>query len=204
MNYALTRYLFRPLSGPIGRVLARTSVTPLQVTLVAAFLTFLAAFGFAIEAYLAAGVVTFVAEVFDCVDGDLARLTSRSSKAGAFLDSVLDRWTDAALIIGITVSDPETLWGAGVAALTGSLLASYTRARAQGVGTDCPEGIGGRDTRTVLIVLGGVTGQVGWALVAVAVVGFATALQRFVVTIRRLRGTEELEPAPVQDAVELG
>src|SRR5688500_11015333 len=106
MTYALTRFLFRPLSGPIGKVLARTSVTPLQVTLVAAFLTFLAAFGFAIEAYLAAGVVTFVAEVFDCVDGDLARLTSRSSKAGAFLDSVLDRWTDAALIIGITVSNP--------------------------------------------------------------------------------------------------
>lgn len=205
MTYAFTRFLFRPLSRPIGRLLARTDVTPLQVTLVAAFLTFLAAVGFALEAYLAAAVVTFVAEVFDCVDGDLARLTSRSSKAGAFLDSVLDRWTDAALIIGITVSNPKGLWGLGVAALTGSFLTSYTRARAQGLGTDCPEGIGGRDTRTVLIVLGGITGQVGWALLAVTVVGFATALQRFVLTLRRLRGKEELGTAgAVKDAVEAG
>jgi phosphatidylglycerophosphate synthase len=199
MNYAVTRWIFRPLSRPIGRALARTSVTPLQITLVAGVLTVVASIGFALEAYLAAALVTFAAEVMDCVDGDLARLTHRSSKAGAFLDSVLDRWADAALILGIAYSNPEAYTGVAAAALVGSFLVSYTRARAQGLGTDTPEGLGGRDTRVLLIVIGGLTGQLYWALVFVAAVSFATAVQRLVIAFRYLRKLERAPKVPLAE-----
>ena len=195
MNYAVTRYIYRPLSLPIAKVLARTSVTPLQVTFASALLALVAAGLFATDAYFAAAIVVFAAEVTDCVDGDLARFTASSSNIGAFVDSVLDRWMDAAVLVGIAYSAPGRLWAPVLFALVGSFLVSYTRARAQGLGTDCPEGIGGRDTRALLVVIGGLTGQIAIALIAIGVVSFITAVQRFILSVRSLQAAERRAPS---------
>lgn len=112
----------------------------------------------------AAGVFGGVSQILDGVDGQFARLTGRQSAAGAFLDSVLDRYTDGALVIGLTVfvlrSGEPAFWGAsilGTLALIGSGLISYSTARGETLGLD----LGGptlasKGTRTTVTVVSGI------------------------------------------------
>lgn len=186
IRYPITRYLYRPLSTRIAGVLARTRMTPVQVTWLSAIIALAGAICFAFGAYVAGAILTFIGSVTDCVDGDLARLTSRTSRSGAFLDSVLDRWTDAALILGLTFSDLDRLAPVGAFALVASLLTSYTRARAQSLGTDCPEGVGGRDARILVLVLAALTGFVREGLLVVVVLGVVTSVHRMVAATRSL------------------
>ena len=182
----MTQFLYRPISTRIANVLARTGVSPVTVTWVGGAVALAGAVLLAGGYYVAGGAVTLAAVIIDCVDGDLARATDRSSTVGAFLDSVLDRWMDAALILGLTYSDVDSLAAVGGLALTASLITSYTRARAQSLGVDCPEGIGGRDSRILLLVVAAVVGLVWWGLLLVAVTGFVTSIQRAVIGARRL------------------
>ena len=189
IQYQVTRLLYRPLSTRLAGLLSSTSVSPTTVTWISAAAALAGALLLAGGYYVAGALVTFAAVIADCADGDLARATGRSSKVGAFLDSVLDRWTDAALVIGLMYSDLEAFGGVGVLALTASLLTSYTRARAQSLGVDCPEGIGGRDSRILILVIGALVGAVWWALALVAVTGFLTAVQRAYLAAKRLDET---------------
>ncbi len=168
-------------------MLARTRVSPVTVTWVGAAVALAGSVLLAAGYYVAGAAVTLAAVIVDCVDGDLARATDRSSTVGAFLDSVLDRWMDAALILGLAYSDVDALAGGGGLALTASLVTSYTRARAQSLGVDCPEGIGGRDSRILILVVSALAGVVWWGLLFVAITGFATSIQRAVIGARRLR-----------------
>ena len=186
IQYQVTRLLYRPLSTRLAGLLSSTSVSPTTVTWISAAAALAGAGLFAAGYYVVGAIVTFVAMIADCADGDLARATGRSSTVGAFLDSVLDRWTDAALIIGLMYSDLEAFGGVGVLALTASLLTSYTRARAQSLGVDCPEGIGGRDSRILILVIGALVGAVWWALALVAITGFLTSVQRGYLAAKRL------------------
>jgi archaetidylinositol phosphate synthase len=128
-----------------------------------------------------------IGQIADCADGDMARLTRNTSRAGAFLDSVLDRWTDAALILGLGFSDLERYGAAAALALSGSFLVSYARARALSLGVDCPDGIATRDTRMLIIMLAAVFNWVLAGLITVAVLGLATSITRSVWTMRALR-----------------
>jgi CDP-diacylglycerol--glycerol-3-phosphate 3-phosphatidyltransferase len=182
----VTQFLYRPLSTRLASVLARTGVSPTTVSWVGAAIALGGAALLAAGYYVAGAVVTLASVIVDCVDGDLARATGRSSPVGAFLDSVLDRWMDAALILGLTYSNLDDYAVVGGLALTASFVTSYTRARAQSLGVDCPEGIGGRDSRILILVLAALTGLIWWGLVLVAVTGFATSVQRLVIGARRL------------------
>jgi phosphatidylglycerophosphate synthase len=189
VSYPVTRYLYRPVSTRAAKALASTPITPGHVTLVSALLSTGGAVAFGYRSYWLGAALCLLGIITDCIDGDLSRLTGRSSTAGAFLDSVLDRWTDAAMILGLAYANPR-YWTVGAAALTASLLTSYTRARAQSLGVDCPDGIGGRDMRVLLLVVAAPTGLVGLGLWAVAVTGALTAIHRMVVATRRLRALE--------------
>ncbi len=191
VSYPVTRYLYRPVSTRAARALENTPVTPGHVTLVSALLSTGGAVAFGYRSYWLGAALCLLGIITDCIDGDLSRLTGRSSTAGAFLDSVLDRWTDAAMIVGLAYANPR-YWTVAAAALTASLLTSYTRARAQSLGVDCPDGIGGRDTRVLLLVVAAPAGLIGPGLWAVAVTGALTTVHRMMVATRRLR---ELEPA---------
>ncbi len=182
----MTQFLYRPISTRVASVLARTRVSPLTVTWVGAAVALGGAALLAGGYYVAGAVVTLAAVIVDCVDGDLARATDRSSTVGAFLDSVLDRWMDAALILGLAYSDLDGLAVVAGLALTASLLTSYTRARAQSLGVDCPEGIGGRDSRILILVISAVAGLVWWGLLLVAATGFVTSVQRAAIGAKRL------------------
>lgn len=197
VSYPVTRYLYRPVSTRAARALQGTPVTPGHVTLVSAILSFSGAIAFGYQRYWLGAVLSLLGIITDCVDGDLSRLTGRSSTVGAFLDSVMDRWTDAAMIVGLAYANPEHWTLAGVA-LTASLLTSYTRARAQSLGVDCPDGIGGRDTRVLLLVIAAPAGLIELGLWAVAVTGVVTAVHRMLVGAQRLRALEAAR-APAAD-----
>lgn len=186
LRYPLTRYVYRPVSTPIASRLAPTSVTPTQVTLVSAAFAGAGAVAMGTGRYLLGVVLTLVGAITDCVDGDLARISNRTSRAGAYLDSVLDRWTDAALIVGLGYSDYESYGFAAALALVGSLLVSYTRARAQGLGVDPQSGIAGRDARMLVLMLSALFGAVLLGLWLVAALSLVTAVHRTVWSMRAL------------------
>ena len=192
LRYPVTRYVYRPVSVPIATVVAKTRITPVQVTWVSALLALAGAAAFAVDAYVAGAFLTLAGVITDCVDGDLARITGRSSTFGAFLDSVLDRATDGAMILGLAISNPDHYGVVAGFALLGSVLTSYVRARAQSLGADCPEGIGGRDVRILILVVAAFTGYIYGGLLAVAIAGGITSLHRAINAGRHLRAQERI------------
>ena len=185
-GYPLTRFVYRRLSGRVAARLVPTRLTPTHVTYFSAALSFGGGLAFAFGAFYLGAALTLLGSLTDCVDGDLARLSNTQSKAGAYLDHVFDRWTAAALVLGLTFSALESLAPVGIAALVGSFMTSYTRTKAQAVGTDCEVGLGGRDARMLGLVVAGVAGQPAIGLGVVAAAGLFTAVQRMVWTIRHL------------------
>lgn len=171
----------------ISRVLRGLPITPNEVTVAGMGLTFVAAFLAGFGHLLAAGLVLAFAGTFDILDGALARSSHRSYPYGAFLDSTTDRYSEGAIYIGLAAyflsaggSLQRWLVLATLAALAGSFLVSYVRARAQSLGFTCESGIFARPERVVATVIGLVLG--GWVLYAVvfglAVLTNLTALQR--------------------------
>jgi CDP-diacylglycerol--glycerol-3-phosphate 3-phosphatidyltransferase len=171
------------LMSAIGRV----PITPNQVTVVGFALTLVAATLVAFAQLRWAGVVLIFAGTCDILDGALARSTKASYPYGAFLDSTLDRYSEGAIYIGlaayfVSAGGPLERWLVlgTLAALAGSFLVSYVRARAQSLGFHCETGLFARPERVVVTVVGLIFG--GVVLYAVifllAVLTNLTALQR--------------------------
>jgi phosphatidylglycerophosphate synthase len=171
----------------VMKALGRTPLTPNMVTVVGLALTFLAAALVAIGELRWAGLVLIVAGTCDILDGALARSTNAAYPYGAFLDSTLDRYSEGAVYLGlaayfVVVGGPLQEWLvlATLAALAGSFLVSYVRARAQSLGFACKTGLFQRPERVVATVIGLLLG--GWWLYGIvfllAIVTNITALQR--------------------------
>lgn len=169
------------------KAIGRVPVTPNQVTVIGLGLTFVAGGLVAFGHLRWAGVVLIVAGSFDILDGALARSTHASYPYGAFLDSTLDRYSEGAIYAGLAayfvgMGGPLQRWLvlATLAALAGSFLVSYVRARAQSLGFTCETGVFARPERVVVTVVGLILG--GVVLYAVvfllAILTNITALQR--------------------------
>jgi phosphoglycolate phosphatase-like HAD superfamily hydrolase len=207
----------KPLDGAIAARLNRTlsqrvvtpallalftRITPNQVTLIAFAVAVAAAAGFAVGAPIAAALLVALASVLDGSDGEVARLTYRSSPYGAFLDAVLDRAADGILFTGAAIylaTDThlgDLLGGAQVplalsvsgAALVGHLLVSYTTAKAaidlghRYRGTLLGGGRG-RDLRLLLVTLGALAAAVEPVALLVALAAVAL-LSAWIVVVR--------------------
>lgn len=168
-------------------VIGRIPITPNQITVIGVALTFVAAVLVALGYLRWAGVVLIVAGTFDILDGALARSSGRSYPYGAFLDSTLDRYSEGAIYIGLAAYFASTpgplqrwLLLATVAALAGSFLVSYVRARAQSLGFTCESGVFARPERVVVTVVGLIFGGVvlSGVVFLLAVLTNLTALQR--------------------------
>jgi CDP-diacylglycerol--glycerol-3-phosphate 3-phosphatidyltransferase len=177
----------REQAEALMKAIGRVPVTPNQVTVVGLTLTFVAAGLVAFGHLRWAGLALIVAGSFDILDGALARSTQASYPYGAFLDSTLDRYSEGAIYLGlaayfVTIGGPLQKWLvlATLAALAGSFLVSYVRARAQSLGFTCETGLFARPERVVVTVIGLIFG--GYVLYTVvfllAVVTNFTALQR--------------------------
>jgi CDP-diacylglycerol---glycerol-3-phosphate 3-phosphatidyltransferase len=180
---------------PASKFLARTPLTPNMVTWMGFAVTLAATALIVTEHLLAAGIVVIVASLFDMLDGALARLTGKVTRFGGILDSTLDRLSEAALLIGLLSvfarngQSAESIL-AGVT-LTGSLVVSYIRARAEGAGIECKEGIFTRPERVVVLALGLMLSQFDHILViALGIITFFsyfTVIERLVYSWRKTR-----------------
>jgi archaetidylinositol phosphate synthase len=179
---------------PIARIFSR--INPNTVTILALVFCIAAGLYFAAGDLVIAGLMLLLGGFFDVLDGAVARENGRVTKFGGLLDSVLDRYADAAVFLGImwgghAAFPPyiENDWFLGGLALTGSLLVSYTRARAEAGGTGVLNiGVAERAERMILIILGAFTGLLHWAVLVVAVISHLTVLQRMIAARRILKG----------------
>jgi CDP-diacylglycerol--glycerol-3-phosphate 3-phosphatidyltransferase len=153
----------RILNG-IVRQLARLNPNPNMLSVIGLGINIFAALLYGYGWFFYAGLVMIFANIFDMLDGRVARLTGRVTKFGAFLDSSLDRLSDMIVFLGIIIfysRDTEyhsTLYAALTgAALIGSVMVSYTSARAESLIPKCDVGFLRRPERVVLLILGSLT-----------------------------------------------
>lgn len=182
------------LIDPVVNALAKLGVTPNGLTVFGALLNVVAGALIALGQPFWGGVMmTVIAMPADALDGSLARATGRQTKFGGFLDSVLDRVAEGAILLGMAWwflqrGDATSTW-ACFFALLGSIMVSYTRARAEGLGLECKVGLFSRFGRFVLMALGLLAYPLFpqslvvmvWAL---AVLSTFTAIQRIVYVYR--------------------
>ncbi|MDJ0947321.1 MAG: CDP-alcohol phosphatidyltransferase family protein [Alphaproteobacteria bacterium] len=148
--------------APLTRALSRTGLAPNQVTIAGAVTSVFAAALIVIDQFVAAGVVWLLAGLLDLLDGAMARHQGRAGGFGAFIDSTLDRVSEGAIFAAIAYH--FAVHGAPVAAaltlcaLTGAILVSYTRARAEALGAHCKVGIATRPERILILTFGLWTG----------------------------------------------
>jgi len=152
------RTLGNNLTRLIVKLLAKTSITPDAISWFGVLLTLVAAALIITGNLFAGGIMVLVAGFFDMLDGALARSTQRVTKFGAILDSTLDRFSEAALLLSLLAvyaarQNMLGIWAVGLA-LLGSYLVSYIRARAEGMGIDCEVGFFARPERVVVLALG--------------------------------------------------
>lgn len=174
---------------PVGQALARTGISPNVLTTVGCLLNFGVAAVIAIGYLNLGGFLILFAGAFDMLDGALARAAKRATTFGAFLDSTLDRYSEAAIFLGVFIeaalrSDLQVQLLAYAAAI-GSLMVSYARARAEGLGLRSSVGLFQRPERVILLGVGLIFGLEVYALWVLAVLTNVTALHR-ILHVRRL------------------
>lgn len=174
-----------------GRALARLGLSPGAVTVLGVVVTAAGAYAIFRGAFWQAGLVLVLGGVTDFLDGAVARATGRSSVAGAFLDSVCDRLSDAfvySAIVWVYLSGgDEVTAGVALVAFVGAQLTSYVRAKAESLGFECKVGFMERAERVVLIIIGLVFGILTSVLWVLAIGSVATVGQRFVHVWRQAR-----------------
>jgi len=167
---------------PLARVLARLGVQPNLLSLIGFFAA--SAAGAVVAAgYISQGGLLFLLSgPFDALDGSLARTAGLESRFGAFLDSFIDRYSEAAVLFGIlcwsTFHDRHILVLVTFLTMIGSLMVSYARARAEGLKISCKVGLFTRLERFIVLTLTLITQQLLVGLTILAFLTNFTALQR--------------------------
>jgi CDP-diacylglycerol--glycerol-3-phosphate 3-phosphatidyltransferase len=176
--------------APVAGGLLRLNVTPNQVSVTGVLLNIVTAALIAADYLALAGLVYLAAGTLDLLDGVLARLAKTTSSFGAFLDSTLDRISEGVVFAAIAYRFALEGYAVDaslvVVALLGSLLVSYTRARAEGLGAQCKVGLVTRAERVVLVALGLLSGLLPHAIYLIIVLTALTVSQRIVHTFRQL------------------
>lgn len=171
MNYRdWLQQLIYKIINPVVQGMIKVGITPNIITTTGLVLNVLAAVMFVYAAVndrnmamayagWAGGLVLF-AGLFDMLDGRVARMGNMASTFGALYDSVLDRYSELATLFGILyfLLFQDYLWGSVITglAIVGSLMVSYVRARAEGLGLECKVGLMQRPERVVLTALGAI------------------------------------------------
>src|SRR5690349_9775974 len=186
--------------------LALSRIHPNVLTFLGLVINTWAAFLFAAGNFRAAGLVVIGAGLFDMVDGRVARETNRVTRFGGFFDSVVDRYSDLSLFMGLLVYYASiNRFGYIVLTaivMTGSVMVSYTRARAECTIPKCKVGFLERPERVVLIILGALFDRMAPVLWVIAVLSNITVIARMVHTYQEARRLEDAQlravrPSPI-------
>ena len=176
------RYLTGGLTSRVGHALYRLGVHPDLITFVGLVIVAGAGYVAAQGEFFWAAVVILLGAPLDAVDGAVARAMQRKDNFGALFDSTLDRYADAFIFMGIgyhySTEGEHTLLLLSMAALVGSVLVSYVRARAEGLRLDCKVGLFTRMERMVVILVMLLTGYVPLGLWVLAIGTHFTVIQR--------------------------
>jgi CDP-diacylglycerol--glycerol-3-phosphate 3-phosphatidyltransferase len=179
------------VAEPVARALLRARIRPNQLTILGLSVSALSALAFGSDYQRWGGVLLALAGACDILDGALARASGQVSPFGAFLDSVLDRYSDLLVLAGLIVLFGRLGRGADVvvtlAALIGTVMVSYTRARAESIGVECKVGLMERGERLLVLIAGALAGLMVPAIWIVAVGANATAVHRIFHTWRATR-----------------
>jgi phosphatidylglycerophosphate synthase len=177
------------VADPVSRLLLRAHVRPNQLTLLGLGVSVAAAHAFFQGRLRLAASLLVVAGLFDFFDGSLARLAGVESAFGAFLDSVVDRYSDLLVLLGIVLHYQRVDDAAGMfftlITMVGTIMVSYTKARAQSIAVACDIGLMERPERMIVLIGGALFNLLTPALVALAVLTNVTAVQR-ILHVRRI------------------
>ena len=181
----------------IVRWLALSRIHPNVLTFLGLVINIVAAYLFAAGSFRWAGAVVIGAGLFDMVDGRVARETNRVTRFGGFFDSVLDRYSDLALLMGLLVyyASINRFFYVVLTAIvmTGSVMVSYTRARAENTIAKCKVGFLERPERVVLLILGALFDRMAPVLWVIAVLANLTVIHRMIYTWQETRRLEEAQ-----------
>lgn len=206
---ALRAPVYRALD-PLVRALVRRRVHPNLLTTLGFVSVVCAGALYHLDHVRLAGVLVLLGGVWDIFDGQVARVSGRASKFGAFYDSTLDRISEIVVFLGLLslynrhggdLGDVRMVYAIFLA-MGGSLMVSYTRARAEGLGLDCKVGLMQRPARVLLLGIGSLSFGLMWGgfvldtvILLVAVFTNVTAIQRIFWVQRHAAGVPLPDPA---------
>ncbi|MCX6594663.1 MAG: CDP-alcohol phosphatidyltransferase family protein [Acidobacteria bacterium] len=184
----------------IVRGLALARIHPNALTFIGLLINIWAAVMLAGGSFRWAGVVIIGAGIFDMVDGRVARETNQVTSFGGFFDSVIDRYSDLALLMGLLVyyaSINRNFYVVLTAVvMTASVMTSYTRARAENIIPTCKVGFLERPERVVLLIIGALFDRMAPVLWVIAILGNLTVIHRMIFTWQDSRRLEEAQLRP--------
>lgn len=184
----VSKFLNRPISIKISRLLLKTKIKPNSISFLSFIICLLSAFLFSLGNYsyiVAGGVLAQFASVIDGCDGEVARLRFQQSNYGAWFDAVLDRYADALIILGMTygwwsLHGDIMIWIVGFIALIGSFMNSYTAIKYDSIFIK-RKGVKmrlGRDVRLFLIMVGSLTNQIFYTLIILGILTNIESVRR--------------------------
>ncbi len=163
-------------------LLSYLRINPNVLTLIGLGINIFATVLFAKGLFFWAGLVVLFAGIFDIVDGEVARYTHKATKFGAFFDSVIDRYSDLLLLLGLVIwyAKMDSIFYVGLTGLViiGSVMTSYIRARAESLIPACKVGFLERPERVVLLIIGALSNRMAAVLWVMAILSNWTVSQR--------------------------
>ncbi len=192
----------------IVRGLALSRIHPNVLTFLGLVINIVAAYMLAAGQFRWGGAVIIGAGLFDMVDGRVARETNRVTRFGGFFDSVMDRYSDLALLVGLlvwygSINRPAYVVLTAIAMIA-SVMISYTRARAENSIPMCKVGFLERPERVVLVIIGALFDRMAPVLWVLAVLGNITVVHRMIFTWQESKRLEEAQlKAPVSRAAKV-
>ena len=184
----------------IVRGLALSKIHPNMLTFIGLLINVYAAVLLGRGEFFAGGLVVLGAGLFDMVDGRVARHTNQVTMFGGFFDSVLDRYSDLGLLMGLLVyyASIDRFFYVVLTAvvMTGSVMVSYTRARAENTIPQCKVGFAERPERVVLLIIGALFDRMAPVLWVIAILANLTVIHRMIYTYQQAKRLEEAQLRP--------
>ena len=166
---------------PLRNIALKIPFSPNTLSVIGFIITLFACYRLSFD-LLTGGIFILIGALFDVLDGVVARTQNKMTRFGAFLDSVLDRYSDAFILLALAYNLKNDSHMVGVilslGTLLGAFLISYSRARAEGIGEECKNGLMERPERIILISLGALTGFIIPVLWVLVVLTHFTVMQR--------------------------
>lgn len=209
---------FKRAFTPVARVIARSKIPPNALTILGPIVATFAAWMYIQQQLALALLLLLLSGFVDALDGAVARATGKTTAFGGVLDSVCDRYSDAIVLIGVILGGwSSTFWG--ILAIVGSLLVSYTRARAEAAGVEqLGVGIAERPERLIILmvvtllqyltVIGllfpppsyfGIIYWLEYGVILIAILAHITVIQRTIAAYRALSKLEDHSTSSRED-----